>query len=82
MLTPPGQNGVYFADDIFKSILLYENVTISIQFSLKFVPKHQIGNKSALSQVMACLLFGAKPLPKPLLSQFTNAYMRHLGEMI
>ena len=56
-----------------------ENVRISIQLSLKFVHKCPIDNKSALVLVFGCGLFGAKPLPEPLLSQITGAYMRHLG---
>ena len=65
------------ADDIFKRIFLDGNNRIAIKFSLKFVPKRPIRNKSALVQVMACRLFGAKPLPKPMLTQFIDAYMRH-----
>ena len=52
------------ADNIFKCIFLNENVRILIQISLKFVPKVPMDNKSALVQIMACRLFGAKPLPK------------------
>ena len=37
----PWQNGCHFADDIFKCIFLNEYVIISIQFSMKFVPKGQ-----------------------------------------
>ena len=37
----------------------------SFQISPKFVPEGPIDNKSALVQVMACRLFGAKPLPEP-----------------
>ena len=33
-----------FPDDILKSIFLNENVLISINISLKFVPKGQINN--------------------------------------
>ena len=44
---------------------------------MKFVPKGPINNKSALVQVMACRLFGAKPLPESMLTQFTDAYMGH-----
>ena len=33
-----------FTDDIFKHIFLNENIKISIQFSLKFVPKGPIDN--------------------------------------
>ena len=75
--SPPEQNGCHFANNIF----LTENGKILIQFSLKFVPKSPIGNKSTLVQVMACRLFGAKPLPEPMLTQFTDAYMWHEGEM-
>ena len=62
---------------IFKRIFLNENNRISIQFSLKFVHKGPIDNKSALAQVMACRLFGAKPLPESMLTLFTDSYMRH-----
>ena len=46
--SPPGQNGRHFADDIFKHIFLNENVRIFIQFSLEFVPKGLIDNRSSL----------------------------------
>ena len=36
-----------FADDIIKRIFLNENVWISIQISLKFVPRGSNDNKSA-----------------------------------
>ena len=39
-----------FAADIFKPISVNENIIISIQISLKFVPKDLIDNKSALVQ--------------------------------
>ena len=42
----PRQNGRHFADDIFKCIFLTENVWISMNISLKFVPKVQINNSS------------------------------------
>ena len=38
----PRQNGCHFSDDVFKGILLNENVLISIKISLKFVPKGPI----------------------------------------
>ena len=40
-------------DEIFKCIFLNENVRISIQISLKFVPGGSNDNKSAIVQVMA-----------------------------
>ena len=42
----PGQNGRHFPDDIFKCIFLNEKFFVSIQISLKFVPKGPIDNKS------------------------------------
>ena len=40
----PRQDGRHFADDTFNRIFVNENVRISIEFSLKFVPKGQINN--------------------------------------
>ena len=65
------------ADGIFKCIFLNENDGISIQISLKFVPRSPIVNKQALVQVMARRRTGDKPLPEPMMTQFTDAYMRH-----
>ena len=65
------------ADDIFKCIFLNENDWISIKISLKFVPRSPIDNKPALVQVMAWRRTGDKPLPEPMMTQFTDAYMRH-----
>ena len=76
-----GQNGRLFADDIFKCILMNEKFCILIKISLKFVPKGLIDNKTALVQVMAWHRTGNKPLPEPMLIKFTDAYMRHQGEM-
>ena len=63
----PRQNGRHFADDIFKCIFLNENVWIKV--SLKFVPKGPINNIQALVQIMACRLFGAKPLSEPMVAR-------------
>ena len=72
----PGQNGHYFTD-IFKCFFLKENVWISIKISRKFVPKGPINNIPALVQMMAWRRPGDKPLPEPMVLQFTDAYMRH-----
>ena len=63
--------------DIFKCIFLNENVWISIQFSLKFVARGPIDNKSSLAQVMASRQIGDKPFSEPMLTWFTDAYMWH-----
>ena len=65
------------ADDIFKCIFLNENDRIPIQISLKLVLRSPIDNKPALVQVMAWRRTGDKPLPEPMMTQFTDAYMRH-----
>ena len=65
------------ADDILKCIFLNENDRISIQISLKFVPRSRIDNKPALVQIMAWRRTGDEPLSEPMLAQFTDAYMRH-----
>ena len=44
----PRQNGRLFPDDILKWIFLNDNVWISIEISLKFVPMGQINNIPAL----------------------------------
>ena len=63
-------------DDIFKSIF-NESVWISITISLKFILRGPIDYKSALVQVMAWQRTGEKPLPESMLTQFTDAYIRH-----
>ena len=75
LLIPPEQSGHHFADDFFK--LIFINV-----FWLLFVLKGTIDNKVALVQVMAWHRTGDKPLPKPMLTQFADAYMRHQGRWV
>ena len=65
------------ADDNFIGIFFFEDYRIPIRISLKFVPRSTIDNKSALVQVMAWRRRGDKPLPEPMLTQFTDANMWH-----
>ena len=51
-------------------------IYISIQISLTFVPMVRIDNFAALVQVMAWRRSGDKPLPEPMLTYFTDAYMQ------
>ena len=60
------QNGRHFPD-IFKWIFLNENVWISINISLKFVPRGPINNIPTLVQVMAWRRPGDKPLSEPMM---------------
>ena len=66
-----------FADNMFKCIFMNEKFCISIPISLKCVPEGLFDNKSATVQVMTWRLTGEKPLPEPMLTQFTDAYMQH-----
>ena len=71
----PRQNGRHFADNILKCIFLNENLSISIQVSLKFVPRCPIHNFPALVQIMAWRRPGNKPLSEPMvISLLTNIY--------
>ena len=74
-LISPGQNGHHFTNDIFECIFLNENIRILIQFSMKFVPKGPIDNKSASVEVLACRFFGTKSLHEPMLTQSTDTYI-------
>ena len=63
----PRRNERHFADDIFKRIFFNENVWISTQISLKFVPKGPINNIPALVQIMAWHHSGDKSLFEPMM---------------
>ena len=63
----PRQNGRHFADDIFKCTFLNENISISIDISLKFVPEARINNIPALVQIMAWRRLGDKSLSEPMI---------------
>ena len=51
------------------------------KFHLNLFLTFPIDNKWALVQVMAWRRIGDKPLHEPMLTQFTDTYMRHKGEM-
>ena len=63
----PRQNGRHFPDDFFKWIFLNENVWISINISLKFVPRGPINNIPTFVQVMAWRWPSDKPLSEPMM---------------
>ena len=65
------------ADDNIGCIFLNENDRIPIRISRKLVARSPIDNKPELVGLMVWRRTGDKPLPKPLLTQFTDAYMRH-----
>ena len=65
----PRRNDRQFADDIFRCIFMNENAWISIDISLKFVPKDPINNIRALVQIMAGRWTGATPLSEALMDK-------------
>ena len=73
----PRQIGRHLAHDIFICIFVNEKVCILIQISLKFVPNGPIDNKSPLVNIMTWRRIGYKSLSEPMLTRFTDAYMRH-----
>ena len=66
--SPAGQNGRYFAEDIFKCIFLNKNSWISNKISLQYVPKGPIDNNEALVQIMAWHQTGNMPLSEPMIA--------------
>ena len=61
------QYGRHFANDTFKRIFFNENVIISIEFSLTFIPMGPIKNIPALVQIMAWRRPGDKPLSESMM---------------
>ena len=68
------QIGHHFPNNIFKGIFLNENVWISIEISLKCVPKGPINNIPALVQIMA----GHQPGDKPLSELIMVSLLMHI----
>ena len=68
-----------FQNDIFKCILVNENVWILIKISLKFVPKVPIRNTPALVQIMAWRRSGDKPLYEPMMGSLLTRIHASLG---
>ena len=72
----PRQNGRHFPDDIFKRIWMkmkmHENVWISINISLKFVPRGPLNNNQTLVQAMAWRWPGDKPLLEPMMLRLST----------
>ena len=50
-LSPPGQDGCHFADDIFRCIFMNETFCILIKISLEFVPKGPINNNPSQVEI-------------------------------
>ena len=78
----PGRLSGKIAHDIFRCLFFNENVGISIEISMKIVHKGPIDNKPALVQVMVWRRTDDKTLPERMLTQFTDAYMRHYGRWV
>ena len=70
---------VVILHNIFECIFMNEKFCVLIQISQTFVLKGPTDNKSVLVQIMAWCQTGSKPLFEPMLTQFTDAYMRYQG---
>ena len=70
-------NGGHVPDDIFKWIFLNIDVWISINISLRFVPRGPIDNIPALVQIMAWCRRGDKPL-SPLSEPIMVCLLKHI----
>ena len=73
---PLDKMAAILADVLFKCIFMNENDRIT------FVPMSPIDNMPALVQLMAWRRTGDKPLSEPMLTRFTDAYMRHKGRWV
>ena len=81
ILKPKQNNGLYFANNIFKCILMNENLGILLRVSLMYMPKDLTANKSALGQKMTWRQTCDKPLYEQVMAQFTDAYMYHTASV-
>ena len=70
---------VAISQTTFRCIFVKDNFCILIKISLKFVPKGSID--PALVWIMDWRRIGVKPLSEPMLTQLTDAYIWHQGEM-
>ena len=70
----PGQNGRCFPDDIFKWIFFNQNVCISINSSLKFVPRGPNNNIPTLVQVVTWRRPGDKPFSEAMMVDYRRIY--------
>ena len=77
------QNGHHFADNIFRFFFSFVQIIVClIQISLKDVPKGPVFNISSLVQGMAWFREVNKPIPEPMIMQFTDPYCTiHLALM-
>ena len=64
------------------AFFLNENDIIPVYILLKFVPRSPIDNRPALIQIMAWHRTGYKPLFELMLTQVTDAYMRHSASLL
>ena len=74
----PRQDGRQFEDYIFKYIFFQRKCLNATKVSLKFVPNGSIDNMPAMVRSMAWCQTGYKSLPEPMLTQFSEPYMRLL----
>ena len=75
------QNGLHYADDIFKHIFVNENSCDVIWISFKFVPHGSIDNYLEIVEEMDWHQIGNKLLSKPMLTDICKAIWHHYTTM-
>ena len=77
----PKLNGRHCTNDTFKCFFLNENIWFWIEMSLNLIHKGSFNSIPALVWIMGCGRPGHRPLSEPIMSCFTDAYMRHSASM-
>ena len=75
--SPSWQNGSHFRRWHFSMHFLKWHSYNSNSNFTEICSQESNDNKPAVVQVMAWRQIGDKPLPEPMMAQFTDAYMRH-----
>ena len=67
-------------DDILQNYQMhYFGIYCILKFCTEVISKSPVDNKSALDQMVVWHQTGNKPLPDPMMTQFTDACMHHRG---
>ena len=77
----PRQDSRHFCRRHFQMQFRHRKCFNFIKNSLNVIPKGPMDNNSSFVQVMAWRRTGDKPLHKPMMAEFNDAYMRHQASM-
>ena len=77
---PSDKMAAIFADNIFKCMFWMKKIKFRLKFYWNLFTRVQY-DIPALVEIMSWRRIGENPLPEPIVTQFTDAYMRYCGEM-